>query len=71
MLNPLVMLVLIVAGRPWWHPREQEQSVSRSVDVTDILGNETNQVSDRHGHYVQDGCWQESVSVRKLRTWPA
>lgn len=54
MLNTLLMLVIIVAGRPWWHPREQEQSDCRSLDVTEIRGNEAYQVSDRHGHYVKD-----------------
>lgn len=71
MLNTLVILIIIVAGRPQWHPREQEQSDCQSLDVTEILGNEANHVSDRHGHYVQDESWQKSVSVRTLRTWPA
>lgn len=71
MLNTLVMLIIVVAGRPWWHPREQEQSYRRSLDVTEVLGTKANQVGDRHGHYVQDEFWHKSVSVMKRRTWPA
>lgn len=69
-LDKLVMLVIFLAGRPWWDSREQKQSDCQSLDVTIIIGDEANQVSDRRSHYVQDESWQKSATVMKLKTFP-